>query len=114
MNSPSAQIVAAATAPLVVRDADGRELVLRRMTSLDRLRLFKALGPVLSQNNAYLGMAMLAASVIAIDAVPVPAPATEGQLEALVGRLGNIGIEAVASALSLGTAPASGSAAQGN
>ncbi len=114
MNSPSAQIVAAATAPVVVRDADGRELVLRRMTSLDRLRLFKALGPILSQNNAYLGMAMLAASVIAIDTVPVPAPVTEGQLEALVGRLGNIGIEAVASALSVGAAPSIGSAAQGN
>ena len=114
MSSPSAQIVAAATAPLVVHDANGRELVLRRMTSLDRLRLFKALGPMLSQNNAYLGMAMLAASVVAIDTIPVPAPVTEGQLEALVGRLGNVGIEAVASALSISAAPAIGSATQGN
>ena len=114
MSAPSAQIVAAAIAPLVVHDADGRELVLRRMTSLDRLRLFKALGPLLSQNNAYLGMAMLAASVVAIDTIPVPAPVTEGQLEALVGRLGNAGIEAVASALAIGVAPPMGSAAQGN
>ena len=114
MSTPTAQIVAAATAPVVVRDADGREIVLRRMTSLDRLRLFKAVGPVLSQNNAYLGMAMLAASVVAIDTVPIPAPVTEGQVEALVGRLGNVGIEAVAAGLSIGTPPAIGSATQGN
>ena len=114
MNSPSAQLVAAATAALVTRDSDGRELVLRRLTSLDRLRLFKAVGPILSQNNAYLGMAMLAASVVAIDTVPVPAPITEGQIEALVGRLGNAGIEAVASALSMTINPPTGSADQGN
>jgi DNA-binding Lrp family transcriptional regulator len=114
MASPSAQIVAAAHAPLVVRDAEGRELVLRRMTALDRLRLFKAIGPVLSQNNAYLGMAMLAACVVAIDTVPVPAPVTEGQVEGLVARLGDCGISAVAAALSQDDTPTLGSAAQGN
>jgi hypothetical protein len=100
--------------PLVVRDADGRELVLRRMTALDRLRLFKAIGPVLSQNNLYLGMATLAASVTSIDSVPVPPPATEGQIEALVARLGDAGISAVAAAFSAEAAPVMGSAEQGN
>ncbi len=114
MSSPSAQIVAAASTTLVVRDADGRELVVRRMTALDRLRLFKAIGPVLSQNNPYLGMAMLAASVVAIDTVPVPPPVTEGQIEALVARLGDTGIAAVASQLAGEPAPLLGSAAQGN
>ncbi len=114
MSSPSAQILAAASATLVVRDADGRELVVRRMTALDRLRLFKAIGPVLSQNNPYLGMAMLAASVVAIDTVPVPPPVTEGQIESLVARLGDVGIAAVASHLSAEPAPVLGSAAQGN
>ncbi len=114
MTSPSAQIVASASSTLVVHDADGRELVLRRMTALDRLRLFKAIGPVLSQNNPYLGMAMLAASVVAIDTVPVPPPVTEGQIEALVARLGDVGIAAVASHLAAEPAPVLGSAAQGN
>ena len=114
MSSPSAQILAAASSTLVVRDADGRELVVRRMTALDRLRLFKAIGPVLSQNNPYLGMAMLAASVVAIDTVPVPPPVTEGQIEALVARLGDAGIAAVASQLAAEPAPVLGSAAQGN
>jgi hypothetical protein len=114
MTSPSAQIVSAAMAPLVVRDADGRELVLRRLSALDRLRLFKAIGPSLSQNNLYLGMATLAASVTAIDTIPVPAPVNEGQLEALVGRLGDAGIAAVAAALAADAQPPMGSAAQGN
>ena len=114
MVSPSAQVMAAASATMVVRDADGRELVLRRMTALDRLRLFKAIGPVLSQNNPYLGMAMLAASVVAIDTVPVPPPVTEGQIEALVARLGDVGIAAVAAQLAAEPNPELGSAAQGN
>jgi hypothetical protein len=114
MTAPSVQIVSAAMLPLVVRDADGRELVLRRMTALDRLRLFKAIGPVLSQNNLYLGMATLAASVTSIDTVPVPAPATETQIEALVARLGDSGIAAVAAAFAAAPATEMGSAEQGN
>jgi hypothetical protein len=114
MAGPSAQIVSAAMTPLVVHDADGRELVLRRLTALDRLRLFKAIGPILSQNTLYLGMATLAVSVTAIDSIPIPAPATEGQVEALVARLGDAGIAAVAGALATDSPPIMGSAAQGN
>ncbi len=114
MDSPSGRIVAAAAAQTWVHDANGRELVLRRMTALDRLRLFKAVGPTLAQNTPYLGMAMLAASVCAIDGVPVPPPVTEGQLEALVSRLGDTGIAAAAAGLAEAAAPALGSAGQGN
>ena len=46
-----------------------------------------------------LGMAMLASSVTAIDDVPVPAPATEAQVEALISRLGDSGIAAAADGL---------------
>jgi hypothetical protein len=73
---------------------------------------------VLSQNDAYLGMATLAASVAAIDGVPVPAPASEGHIETLVARLGDSGIAAVAAVLAADVAPDLapdlGSAAQGN
>jgi hypothetical protein len=114
METPSSRIVAAALAQTLVRDADGRELALRRMSALDRLRLFKAVGPQLAQNTPYLGMAMLAASVCAIDGVPVPPPVTEGQVEALVSRLGDAGIAAAAGAFADETAPGLGSAALGN
>jgi uncharacterized membrane protein YoaK (UPF0700 family) len=100
MDSPSGRIVAAAAEQFVVRDALGRQVSVRRLSALDRLRLFKAVGPDLAQNAPYFGMAMLAASVTAIDGVPVPAPMREGQLEALVQLLGDEGLSAAADAFS--------------
>jgi hypothetical protein len=41
-------------------------------------------------------MAIIASAVTAIDEIPIPWPSTEIQIEALVGRLGDIGIEAIA------------------
>ena len=64
-------------------DRNGRRLLLRRLTALDTLRLFKAAGPVLAQNEPWLSMAGLAFSVMEIDGVPVPAPATEARSRAL-------------------------------
>lgn len=83
----------------VITDAQGRALSLRRLTVLDRLRLFKAAGPVLAENAPWFGMAVLAASVEAIDGVPVPLPSSEAQIEAAVVRLGEEGLSAVAEAL---------------
>ena len=97
--TPSARVIHAAQAAPCVADANGRRLKLRRLTALDKLRLFKAAGPVLAQNQSWLGMAVLAASVSAIDDAPVPAPANEAQIEALVARLGDAGIAAVGAAL---------------
>ncbi len=82
-----------------ITDAGGRRLVLRTLTALDRLRLFTAAGPHLAQNQPWLGMAVLACSVAAIDDVPLPLPATEALIEAAVQRLGDEGIAAVAAAL---------------
>jgi hypothetical protein len=98
-DGPSARLVASAQAAAAVTDERGRVLSLRRLNALDKLRLFKAAGPILSQNQPWLGMAVLACTVTAIDEVPVPAPVTEGQIEALVSRLGDDGLTAVAGAL---------------
>jgi hypothetical protein len=104
--SPSASIIASAAAVQTVTDTDGRRLTLRRLTALDRLRLFKAAGPLLAQNQPWLGMAVLASSVAAIDDVPVPPPVNELQIEAMIGRLGDAGTVAVAQALQQNVAPA--------
>jgi hypothetical protein len=95
-SGPAARLVREAEAPLEVICADGRRIGLRRMNVLDRLRLFKAVGPELAGNDAYLGIAYLACAVSTIDNVPVPWPGNEQQIESLVGRLGDDGIEAVA------------------
>jgi hypothetical protein len=97
--TPSACIIAAGAATYVVSDDGGRQLTLRRLTALDRLRLFKAAGPLLAQNQPWLGMALIACSVAAIDDVPIPPPVNELQIEAMIGRLGDTGVKAIALAL---------------
>jgi len=97
--TPSVTIVAGASDQFSITDKLGRKLALRRLTALDKLRLFKAAGPDLAQNEAWLGMAMLATSVTAIDETPIPAVTNEQQVEAVVGRLGDVGISAIADAL---------------
>ncbi|MGA9865706.1 MAG: hypothetical protein WBQ75_04620 [Acetobacteraceae bacterium] len=104
MVSTDAAVVTTAGA-LSVIDAHGRRIGLRRLNALDKLRLFKAAGPTLSQNQHWLGMAVLACSVIAIDDVPVPAPANETQIEAIVARLGDVGIAAIADTLNPDSPP---------
>lgn len=101
---PAEQIVSAAAAVLSVTDGQGRLLEMRRPGALDRLRLFKAVGPVLAENERYLGYAMLAMCVQSIDGVPVPAPVNEGQLEGLVARLGDAGLVAVSQGLEVADA----------
>ena len=100
MDTPSSRLVAAAEVIVPVVDAQGRVLAVRRLGALDRLRLFKAAGAGLGANAGWMGMATLACSVTAIDDVPVPAPASEAQIEVLVARLGDVGIAAVAAVLS--------------
>ena len=107
MDTPSARLLSAATQTVTVTDKEGRSLVLRRLSALDKLRLFKAVGPSLAQNAPYLGMATLAVCVCAIDGVPMPPPVTEAQIEALVSRLGDAGIAAAAAALREMEAPES-------
>jgi hypothetical protein len=92
-------MVADAAASFVISDDRGRQISFRRVSALDRLRLFKALGRDLAQNAPYLGMALLAVSVTAIDDIPVPPPVSEAQLETLVQRLGDDGLGAIADAL---------------
>ena len=97
--SPSTHIVTQAASTITIVDADGRTLVLRRLSALDRLRLYKLVGAYLGTNAPYLGLASLAVSVCSIDGVPMPPPVTEAQLEALVGRLGDAGFAAASAAM---------------
>lgn len=82
-----------------VRDAAGRVIELRRLGVVEQLRLFKVLGPELSENRAYVGLARVAAAVAAVEGVPVPFPANEAGIEAVLERLGEAGVEEVAGAL---------------
>lgn len=96
--TPTAAILSDASRLRDVVDETGRRLRLRPLTALDTLRLLKAAGPVLAQNQPWLSMAMLAVAVTEIDGVPIPVPTNEAQIEAIVERLGDSGLAAVAAA----------------
>jgi hypothetical protein len=97
--TPSEYITVAAHTAWDVTDVNGQRLTIRCPTTLDRLRLFKAIGPVVGDNQRYLGLAALAFAVQAIDGVPVPQPVNEAQIEAMVQRIGDAGIQAIADGL---------------
>ena len=97
--TPTATVLAAANERVSISDRNGRSIVARKLNALDKLRLLKAAGPQLSENQTWLGVAMLAASVVEIDGIPVPTPVTEQQIEALVGHLDDPGLDAIADAL---------------
>jgi hypothetical protein len=79
----------------VVTDKSGRRIQLRRIGVLEQLRLFKALGPQLSEISAYVGLSKIAAAVTMIDDIPVPFPVNEVGVEAILERLGDDGVAAV-------------------
>jgi hypothetical protein len=94
--TPSQAIIQSSNQPFEARDKNGRKLLVRRLTALDTLRLFKAAGPVLSQNESWLAMAGLAFSILEIDGIPVPTPVNEPQIESIIERLGEVGLQTVA------------------
>ena len=96
---PTQSILQDAASTNITTDKNGRRLLLRRLTALDTLRLFKAAGPVLAQNEPWLSMAGLAFSVLEIDGVPIPAPTSEPQIESVIERLGDAGLAAIADTL---------------
>jgi hypothetical protein len=82
-----------------VIDALGRTLKIKRLSALDKVKLFKATGSTLSENRIVGSYYATAAACVSIDGAPVPFPTTELQLDALVGRLDEAGLESILVAL---------------
>jgi hypothetical protein len=91
--TPSEQIVKAAARDVVVDDALGRKITLRKPNPLANLDFAKAAGGA-ELNMLYLAEVAHLKYVAAIDGDPVPTPASEAQLRALYQRLGDEGNEA--------------------
>src|ERR1700722_6598355 len=100
--TPTATIVTNACQTLEAHDDQGRKIGVRRLNALDRLRLLKAAGPELSQNDAWLNMAALAMSVMEINGTPRATPTSERQIEVAISELGDGGLRAIAEILTEG------------
>lgn len=98
VETPVQSVVNAAAKVLKAVDGRGRAFTIRRPSSLERMRILRAIGGELAANEPYLGYCMLAASVRELDGERLAIPATSKEFEALIDRLGDEGIEAVAKA----------------
>lgn len=96
METPAQSIVTPASQLKFETDSLGRRIGCTKPTALLRFRLFKILGPDGARNEQLVGSAMLAFVVRQINEEPIMVPNTERQLEALIDRLDDPGIAAVA------------------
>lgn len=102
----SADIINAANQTVTVTDSRGRAIGIKRLNALDRMRLFETIGGANANNEAYLGYATLAYHAVSIDGEHVSRPSSKLQLEGLVSRLDDDGIQAIALAVAEHFAPA--------
>jgi hypothetical protein len=78
-----------------VKDARGREIEVKKLKALDRLKLFEIIGPDNSMNGLYLNFAVMAYSVVSIDGTPIQRITAKSVLEATVQLLEDDGFAVI-------------------
>jgi hypothetical protein len=91
---PSDDVVRSAVQPVTVVDAKGRKITLQKPGVLAQYRLIELLGDTAS-NQVYMGMVLPIIFVTAIDDEPVHRFTKRSELDALIQRLDEDGINAV-------------------
>jgi hypothetical protein len=81
-----------------VTDTLGRIIRIRKLNALDRMRLLEAIGSSGAEIPQYVGYSVLAASVVAINGALESPPRSKKEIEYLVQRLDDPGLNAVAKA----------------
>ena len=99
LRKPSEDVVAEASLETTARDRRGRVFTLRKPNVLAQYRLVRTLGGEASKNEVYMNMIMPILWVAAIDGEEIPPFRTEMELEALILRIEEDGLVAIASAL---------------
>ena len=87
-----------APSTIEVSDDNGRQIKVRLISALDSMRLTRLAGQD-AANASYMMYATIAASVVEISHDSVSFPRSSNELEAIVQRLDNAGVIAVAEGL---------------
>lgn len=95
--TPSQELVNAGNSEVTVTDAKGRTIVLKKPGTLAQFRLVELMGES-AKNVVYMNMVLPLIFVVSIDGDSVN-KATKPQIEALIQRLDDEGVEAVAQAV---------------
>lgn len=104
-SAPYSEATAAATPAkradgnIEVTDSRGRIIVVKKLSALDKMRLTRIVGADGSMNQAYMGYAVTAASVVSIDGDPEPFPKSIQAIEAIVAQLDDDGLNVVSNAI---------------
>ena len=83
-----------------VKDALGRVLELRKINVADQVKLLRAIGPAQSTNQPYVSIVTMAATVSAIDGVPMIMPRDERTIDAAIAKIGDEGFLALSVSMS--------------
>src|ERR1700690_4128722 len=105
-HTPSQIIVRGANEVTRFQDSKGRTIGIKRLSTIERARMFRMLGPEDSRNEAYMSFAFPCFCVVEIDGEilpPMTAPSRQATiqtaLEGLMARLGDEGLQAVNEAI---------------
>jgi hypothetical protein len=79
-----------------VVDSLGRTIVIQKLNALDRMHIFEAIGAELSHNQLWLGYAVSASCVAKINGEMFNLPRKKSDIEYLVQKLGDEGLDAIA------------------
>ncbi|MGI4941775.1 MAG: hypothetical protein ACRYHQ_14640 [Janthinobacterium lividum] len=82
-----------------VTDASGRALVIKKLSQIERARMFEAVEDVASYQ--WIAMASAALSVRSINAVPCPFPSNKKEVENRFTQLGDDGMDAAQNVLAM-------------
>ena len=93
--TPTQAVAASARATLVVIDARGRSITVRRLSPLARMNMIRIIPAADGEKAQYVGYCALACGVAEIDGERYPNPTSIRQIEAIVQTLDDDGLEAV-------------------
>ena len=98
-STPTRQAISKATKTVEITDSLGRKIVLKKPPVLAQFRLVEILGPEVSKNHTYINMVLPLLYVESIDGDAVEFPMHKSEVEVLIKRLDDEGIEAVSQAI---------------
>jgi hypothetical protein len=93
MDTPSQQITKPVS--ITVTDSRGRNIEVRKLRALDRMRFFQIIGSENATNPGYIGIGIFAYAVTSIDGAPVPTAGSRMALEGIVSMLDDDGVNAI-------------------
>jgi hypothetical protein len=95
VDSPRAEVLAKAAVEVTVTDTRGRNITLKKPGVLAQYRIIEVAGGEAAKNEVWMGMVIPLIFVTSIDGDPVLQPTSRLQLDALIQRLDEDGLDAV-------------------